>query len=121
LPFIQSFGQIRTDGYYQSKKYGIDDDPNHDVYSYLQFDNNGIVYDLSLWANIEVGEPKDWGKWTGTGTFEIKGKNIYCTIISKEGTNIYSGTIESEYKLQIHIKCLINNKDSNLTYYFIKR
>ena len=114
--FSQTLKEVRFDGLYQSETEG-------DYRSFLRLYSDGTV--LSITSTGQVSDLKKWFKkpykkpYHSRGLYEIKGNRIYFTTTSSSGTVVYEGIIESEYKLIITTKSLINGHEDEKIYYFI--
>ena len=111
--FSQSRVGLRFDGLYQSVS---ESDSRH----FLRFYSDSTVISVT-----STGEATDVIKWLkkpydNQGKFEIKGNRIYFTTTSSYGTVVYEGLIDTEYKLILKVKSLINGHLSEELFYFIK-
>jgi hypothetical protein len=111
--FSQTPKTVRFDGLYQSETY------NNFRY-FLRFYSDSTV--ISATSNGEVNDIIKWLKkpFDQQGQYEIKGNKIYFSTTSDFGTVVYEGVIDSEYKLQLKVKSLINGHLDEKLYYFIK-
>jgi hypothetical protein len=91
---------------------------------FLRFYSDGIV--LSVGTTGEVTDLIKWFKkpydqpYQSRGKFEIKKDKVYFTTTSSAGTVFYEGKVESEFKLFLKTKSLINGYEDEKVFYFIK-
>ena len=113
--FSQNQNTVRFDGLYQTET-----SEESDLRAFLRF-----YADSSVISTTTTGEATDVIKWLkkpydNQGKFEIKGNKLYFTTTSSYGTVVYEGIIESEYRLILKTKSLINGYVDEKSYYFIK-
>ncbi|HSC53390.1 MAG TPA: hypothetical protein VLC98_07220 [Phnomibacter sp.] len=117
---LDSSNKIHLDGFYQTQAY-IDKEDNDTTYSYLRFysdrkvlsvTSEGTPNDLKDWFNLKMDNPS-------IGDYEIRGKRIYFSTTSREGTVKYKGKINDQYHLALKSKSLINGYKSREKYYFV--
>lgn len=113
--FSQTQKAVRFDGLYQTET-SEESDRRH----FLRFYADSTVISAS-----SMGEATDIIIWLKKpfeiqGKFEIDVNKLYFTTTSSRGTIVYEGIIESEYRLTLKTKSLINGHESEKIYYFIK-
>lgn len=108
--------KIRVDGLYQKSE---------DYYgnSFIRFYSDGTVIVVSTTEDEKATDVIKWIKRgnpkLSEGKYEIELDKIYFPTKSLYGIVIYEGIIESEYKLILSSKSLINgHKETDVIYYF---
>jgi len=117
--FTSCTKNVRFDGFYQTQS-------KEDYKSFLRFYSDSTVLSVTTDGDAEASNLISWFKKPfdnphhSKGKYEIKENKISFTTDSSNGKVVYKGTIESENKLILNFKSLINGYEGKEVYYFIK-